>query len=126
MNFEDLIRRAWRDETFKTEFLAEPASVIKREIGITLDDRLSVYAHAQSETDVHLLIQEDIREDAKDFEPLIQRALEDEAFKAEFKADPGAIIERELGVELPDDITIYVHEQTETEVHLVIPLPPDA
>ncbi len=61
-----------------------------------------------------------------DLQELITRAWEDESFKQELLANPRATIEKALGVSLPKDIEIYVHEQTPTKVHLVLPMPPDS
>lgn len=61
----------------------------------------------------------------KDLEnKLITRVWEDEAFKAELKQDPHTVIRRELealGITLPDTVTISVHEETPSQVHLVLP-----
>ncbi|MBU0492017.1 MAG: NHLP leader peptide family RiPP precursor [Chloroflexi bacterium] len=59
-----------------------------------------------------------------DLHELINRAWHDDAFKRELLANPKAVIERALGVVLPDEVNIHVHEQTPTEVHLVLPMPP--
>lgn len=61
-----------------------------------------------------------------DLQELITRAWEDEAFKQELLSNPRAAIEKALGVTLPEGIEIYVHEQTPTEVHLVLPMPPES
>ena len=60
-----------------------------------------------------------------DLQDLIARAWEDEAFKQALLAEPKATIEQALGVALPPELRIYVHEQTATEVHLVLPMPPE-
>lgn len=60
-----------------------------------------------------------------DLDQLILRAWEDPEFKAALLRDPKATLEAALGVALPEDLTIFVHEQTPTEVHLVLPLPPE-
>ena len=36
-----------------------------------------------------------------------------------------ATLESLLGVTLPQDLVIYIHEQTPTEMHLVLPMPPE-
>jgi hypothetical protein len=53
---------------------------------------------------------------------LITKAWEDEAFKQELLSKPKATIEKALGVPLPEDVEIYVHEQTPTTVDLVLPM----
>ena len=61
-----------------------------------------------------------------DLQELITRAWEDKAFKQELLDNPRAAIEKALGVSLPEGIEIYVHEQTPTTVHLVLPMPPQS
>jgi hypothetical protein len=56
---------------------------------------------------------------------LVKRAWEDAAFKRRLLSDPRATIEEALGVILPAGLNIYVHEQTSTDLHLVLPMPPD-
>ena len=60
-----------------------------------------------------------------DLQDLIVRAWEDEAFKRELLSDPKSTIEKALGITFPEGIEIYVHEQTPTQVHLVLPMKPD-
>jgi hypothetical protein len=57
-----------------------------------------------------------------DLQELIAKAWEDEAFKQELLSNPKAAIEEALGVSLPEGIEVYVHEQTPTAVHLVLPM----
>lgn len=52
---------------------------------------------------------------------IIKKATEDEAFRATLMAEPKATIEGELGVTIPDGITVQVHENTTQHVHLVLP-----
>ena len=61
-----------------------------------------------------------------DLQDLITKAWEDEAFKQELLNNPREAIEKALGVPLPEGIDIYVHEQTPTSVHLVLPLKPES
>lgn len=52
---------------------------------------------------------------------IIKKASEDEAFRATLVAEPKATIEGELGVTIPDGVTVQVHENTTQHVHLVLP-----
>ena len=52
---------------------------------------------------------------------IIMKAWEDEAFKQRLLANPKAAIEGALGVTLPEEVQIFVHEQTATTIHLVLP-----
>jgi hypothetical protein len=55
---------------------------------------------------------------------LITRALKDEAFKQELLANPKAIVEKELGAKLPEELEINVFEQTEDTLYMVLPCNP--
>lgn len=52
---------------------------------------------------------------------LLSRAMKDEAFRQELLSDPKTLFEHELGITIPDSVTIQVHEDTSTTVHLVLP-----
>ena len=54
-------------------------------------------------------------------ERLLEKAAEDEAFRARLLADPKAAVSDELGVEIPDGFTIEVHEEAADTSHLVLP-----
>jgi hypothetical protein len=50
-----------------------------------------------------------------------ERAVSDPAFRAQLKEDPRAALEAELGMTIPSEINVSVHEESLTEVHVVIP-----
>lgn len=56
---------------------------------------------------------------------LIKRAWQDTDFKRRLLRDPRATIEAALGVTLPPGLNLYVHEQTPTDLHLILPMPPE-
>jgi hypothetical protein len=56
---------------------------------------------------------------------IISRAWSDETFKQQLLSDPKRTIESELGVTLPEEIEIHIHEQTPTVLHLILPMKPD-
>jgi hypothetical protein len=59
----------------------------------------------------------------KDLEALlISKAMADEAFKSELISNPKAVIAREIGEELPEDVEIEVLEPTQKKLYLVLPL----
>ena len=59
----------------------------------------------------------------KDLETLlISKAMADEAFKIELISNPKAVIAREMGQELPEDVEIEVLEPTSKKLYLVLPL----
>ena len=53
---------------------------------------------------------------------LINKAMEDEAFKHELISNPKAVIAREAGQEWPEGVEIEVLEQTPNKLYLVLPL----
>jgi hypothetical protein len=52
---------------------------------------------------------------------LIQRSLQDEAFRQRLLADPRAAIEQELGSRLPESVEVRVVEETADTIYLWIP-----
>ena len=54
-------------------------------------------------------------------ERLIEKAVEDETFRARLLADPQNAVQNELGVKVPDGFTIKVHEEAADTGHLVLP-----
>lgn len=55
-----------------------------------------------------------------------RRAWQDEAFRDELLRDPRAVVERELGIRLPEDLKLSVHEETQDEIHFILPPRPAA
>jgi hypothetical protein len=60
-----------------------------------------------------------------DLSDIIRYAWRDAEFKQRLLTAPRATLEALLGVTLPPDLVIHIHEQTATEMHLVLPLPPE-
>lgn len=57
---------------------------------------------------------------------LITHAWDDPAFKQKLLSQPKETIEQELGITLPEEIEIFIHEQTPTALHLILPMKPDS
>ena len=55
---------------------------------------------------------------------LIEKASEDDAFRSQLLSDPRVSIEDELGVKIPEGLSVQVHENTAQQVHLVLPPSP--
>ena len=53
---------------------------------------------------------------------LIARAQADPEFRSHLLTDPRAAIGELVGSEVPEEITIHVHEDSATSFHLVLPL----
>ena len=52
---------------------------------------------------------------------IVQRSLEDDAFRQQLLADPKAAVEQELGTRLPEEVRVVAMEETPDTVYLVIP-----
>lgn len=61
-----------------------------------------------------------------DLEGLVERAWNDPAFKRRLLAEPKQTIQEMLEIQLPDDVEIFIHEQTPAQLHLLLPMKPDA
>lgn len=73
-----------------------------------------------------LTMTENDLENREDLEAqLIERAWQDEAFRQELLCNPKAVLEAELGKQLPSDLQITVVEETPNLNYLVLPANPD-
>ncbi len=52
---------------------------------------------------------------------LIGKAAADDGFRAKLIAEPKAAVKEALGVDLPESITVHVHEETGLSAHVVLP-----
>ena len=54
-------------------------------------------------------------------ERLLEKAAEDETFRARLLAEPRETVQDELGIQAPEGFTLMVHEETADTSHLVLP-----
>ena len=52
---------------------------------------------------------------------IIDKAVNDPAYRAKLLDDPRAAVGEELGVPVPDSLAIHVHEESPADAHLVLP-----
>jgi len=52
---------------------------------------------------------------------LVERSLRDEDFRQRLLADPKAVVEEELGIQLPAQVQIRVVEETADTIYLALP-----
>ncbi|GET37481.1 NHLP leader peptide family RiPP precursor [Microseira wollei] len=57
-------------------------------------------------------------------ERIIAKSWQDDAFKQEILNNPKAVLSREIGQPLPEDVEIRVVEETPNIVYLVLPMKP--
>lgn len=54
-------------------------------------------------------------------EQIIAKAMKEEIFRQKLLSNPKAAIERAFRLTIPQDVTIVVHQDTPTTLHLVLP-----
>lgn len=59
----------------------------------------------------------------KAYDKLVAKAWEDDAFKAEFLADPRKVF-KDYGIDVPDGVNINIAEDTPDTVNFILPLGP--
>ena len=52
---------------------------------------------------------------------LIEKAGEDEQFRARLMADPKSVIQSEFGLAVPEGFNLNVHEESPESAHIVLP-----
>ena len=57
---------------------------------------------------------------------IVQRSIEDEAFRQRLIEDPKGALEQEMGARLPEEVRIVTVEETQDTIYLVLPSTPMA
>jgi hypothetical protein len=133
---EHIVTRTWEDEAFKQEFLSDPKPVIEQATGEKLPEGLIIRVMQETPNIRYLVLPlrdevsaetlEQMRQGAEgELSSVIARALEDDAFKQELLSNPSSVIERELGITIPEGIEFRVVEQENNIRNLVLPMQPD-
>jgi hypothetical protein len=52
---------------------------------------------------------------------IVQRSIEDDAFRQRLLEDPKAAVEQELGSQLPEEVRVVTVEETPDTIYLVLP-----
>ena len=56
-------------------------------------------------------------------EKLIAKVEEAPAFRGRFISNPGSVLKEVFGIEVPEDVNVFVHEDDARTAHLVLPAP---
>ena len=75
---------------------------------------------AESEQDRSLALFESRRQIEQQ---LLRKATTDAQFRQDLLANPKAAIAAEYGITFPETVTIHIHEETPTSLHLAVPIP---
>ncbi len=52
---------------------------------------------------------------------LIEKAAASEQFRTQLTTDPKGIVKQEFGIDVPDEVTLHVHQDDSTTYNLVLP-----
>ena len=52
---------------------------------------------------------------------LVEKADGDVSFRDDLVKDPRGTFEKEIGVEIPENVSIHVHQENDTDFHIVLP-----
>ena len=141
--WEPIVGRAWEDDEFKKQLLANPAAVLK-EHGVEAMPGVRIRVLENSESIVHLTVptkpdtpptREEVATAAADSyldnQPwgaeiihLVVRAASDDGLKTRLIANPAAVMQ-ENGLEVPPGLEIRVVENTDNQYCLTLPAKPD-
>lgn len=130
-SYEAFLKRIWDNELFKSNFIANPKAALA-EIGVYISDTTKVEVLEDSLKVKNLVLplestskktqETNFAESEYGFKAVIQKAWQDEDFKARLLQNPKAAIKEIISTDFPDTLRICVYEDTPTIKHLVIPI----
>lgn len=131
LNSIDLIQKLWRDPSDFDKFMSDPKTYLIEE-GEQIPDNVTVKAYADTISKRHFVLPAEgsqVPQEVKDVlgdDPLLkvmELARTNTTFKAKLLRDPKAAAS-ELEINIPDNLTIHVLENTPNEVNLTVPVNP--
>lgn len=124
-NYQETIQNLWENPTNKEEFLSKPRTFLEKQ-GKEVPNNVKVFAHEETPSKRYFVLPPDgtkVPESDNAEVKIIRRALQDSAYKALlFKNPQGAA--QEIGVNIPESIDFTVLQNSESELHLVLPVNP--
>jgi hypothetical protein len=127
LNPTDLIQKLWSDPSDFDNFMSDPKTYLIEE-GEQLPDNVTVKAYADTLSERYFVLPAEESQIPQGDNPILEamrRALADPTFKAKLLKDPKAAAS-ELGINVPDGVTIHVLENTPNEVNLAVPFNPSS
>jgi hypothetical protein len=132
--------RATRDESFRKQLLKEPRNALAEVMGAKLADDVSVEAHENTANTVNIVITAQVLADAAKVElpksnersvasitlEVLKKAATDDKFRQKLLKDAKTAVYDLTGVEMGQNLTMKVYENTPTKVHIVVPASPAA
>ncbi|MCU0444422.1 MAG: NHLP leader peptide family RiPP precursor [Microscillaceae bacterium] len=122
-NFDKLAK----DLTFRNAFMANPKTVLEKELGIQLPTGTNLHLHENTTHEMHIILipaEQSVFGDTLDdkVEKVLDKAVSNESFKKLLIADPKGTLNAELpDFYVPEDFRIYFHENKANEIHILVP-----
>jgi hypothetical protein len=123
----DLLQKLWSDPSDFDRFISDPKTYLIEE-GVALPDTLTVKAYADTPSKRYFVLPAEESQVPQGDDPIftaMRRALANPTFKAELLKDPKAAAS-ELGINVPDGLTIRILENTPNEINLTVPVNPSS
>ncbi len=132
---EQLLERVQADIAFKQELLNNPKTVLSKE-GAKIPEELDIKVLEETANNHYIVLpsRNDMTSDeyeemskqlaqAEDgISRLMGRAMQDEAFKQELLSNTKAVLEKELGDKMPENLEVKTLEQTGNTRYIVLPM----
>ena len=116
----------WNDAEELEKLKTSPKNYLNSH-GADIPDNVEVHAHIDTPTLRNFVLPPDGTEIPEGDNPMlkiIRHALSDSSYKARLLANPKAVLADEGVIELADSVEVSVHQNTASDVHVVIPLNP--
>lgn len=123
-----LLLAALQDDDFRKRIVRNGAVsvadlTLPKNLKQQLPRGLEILVHADTNRCMHLVIPTILDDSGPDgSRQVIRRAMEDTVFLQALKSRPRQTLEEALGIELPDNRSFKVLEETKLQKHLVIPI----
>lgn len=121
---QDLARQSAAQPMLRARLQKHPQQVLA-EIGIRAWPQLHIDVHEEQADVIHCVLPSAAGEAAEcppELTCVVEKALNDAAFRAALLADPQNAIQTMLGFALPAGTRLHVHQNDVNHLHLVIPL----
>lgn len=135
MKVEQLLERVQTDVAFKQELLNNPKAVLSKE-GAKIPEGLEIKALEDTVNNRYIVLPSRNDMTADEYEEmskqltqaedglsqLMGRAMQDEAFKQQLLSNTKAVLEKELGEKMPENLELKILEQTDNTRYIVLPM----
>ncbi len=115
------------DISFRNGLLANPKTIIEKEFGGNLDTNIKIHIHENNFREMHIILvkaENVIFGDSLDesVEKMLDEAIHNDSFRKLLIADPKGTLNAKLpDYFVPADFKLYFHENTDKEMHVLIP-----